>query len=357
MAYNCFDLTHMHETERGEFYFKLFHASPILKVAVLGIVDQQAFVTCATNDTYALGALVLAQSLRNVQTSRKLAVIITPDVSDKIKGLLRNSFDVVKEVDVLDSRDETNLALLTRPDLGVTFTKFNCWRLTQFQKCVFLDADIIVIKNCDELFERDELSAVPDVGWPDCFNSGVFVYKPSEETFKAILEFASKNGSFDGGDQGVLNMFFKDWRTSDISKHLSFIYNMNANVSYTYQPAYKQFGKDVKIVHFLGPIKPWMESYNSETGRVQSGSPHSYAHLQLWWDIFMKHVQPNLTEECKGIAAELSKLHLGSAGMASAQSSESRRFAWERGHIDYLGEDAFSNIEKKLQSSIDEPKK
>ncbi|PRD34281.1 UNVERIFIED_CONTAM: Glycogenin-1 [Trichonephila clavipes] len=234
---------------------KLFRSPWINKIVIYFLVDQQAFVTCATNDTYALGALVLAQSLRNVQTSRKLAVIITPDVSDKIKGLLRNSFDVVKEVDVLDSRDETNLALLTRPDLGVTFTKFNCWRLTQFQKCVFLDADIIVIKNCDELFERDELSAVPDVGWPDCFNSGVFVYKPSEETFKAILEFASKNGSFDekyafkrfdlffpfkGGDQGVLNMFFKDWRTSDISKHLSFIYNMNANVSYTYQPAYKQ---------------------------------------------------------------------------------------------------------------------
>lgn len=48
-------------------------------------VDQQAFVTCATNDTYALGALVLAQSLRNVQTTRKLAAIITPQVSDKIK--------------------------------------------------------------------------------------------------------------------------------------------------------------------------------------------------------------------------------------------------------------------------------
>ncbi|XP_055943150.1 glycogenin-1-like isoform X3 [Argiope bruennichi] len=322
-------------------------------------MDQQAYVTCATNDSYALGALVLAQSLRNVKTSRKLAIIITPDVSDKIKGLLKNSFDVVKIVDVLDSKDEANLALLTRPDLGITFTKFHCWSLTQFQKCVFLDADIIVIQNCDELFEREELSAVPDVGWPDCFNSGVFVFKPSEETFKAILQFALKNGSFDGGDQGVLNMFFSDWRTSDISKHLSFIYNMNANVSYTYLPAYKQFGKDVKIVHFLGAIKPWMESYNSDTGRVQPGSPHSLEHLQMWWDIFMTFVQPNLTEECKGIAGELSKLQLGSSSGSSggsADNSESRRFAWERGHVDYLGQDAFSNIEKKLQSSINEEK-
>ena len=53
-------------------------------------------------------------------------------------------FDNVVTVDVLDSRDQVNLALLTRPDLGITFTKFHCWRLTQYSKCVFLDADTLV---------------------------------------------------------------------------------------------------------------------------------------------------------------------------------------------------------------------
>ncbi|XP_054710054.1 glycogenin-1-like isoform X2 [Uloborus diversus] len=323
-------------------------------------MDQQAFVTCATNDTYALGALVLAHSLRNVQTTRKLAIIVTPQVTNKIRSLLGNVFDLIKVVDVLDSKDEANLTLLTRPELGVTFTKFHCWRLTQFQKCVFLDADILVVQNCDELFDREELSAVPDVGWPDCFNSGVFVFQPNEETYSAIIKFAIQNGSFDGGDQGVLNMFFKDWRTADISRHLSFIYNMNANATYSYQPAYKQFGKDVKIVHFLGHIKPWMQMYNSETGRVQPDSPHSFEHLQLWWDLFMRQVQPNLTEECSGIAGELSKLQIGPIAPGSSafiQSSEARRYAWERGQVDYMGADAFSNIEKKLQESIEGSKK
>ena len=55
-----------------------------------------------------------------------------------------------------------------------------------------------VLQNCDELFEREELSAAPDVGWPDCFNSGVFVFKPSNETFKALYDFAITHGSFDG---------------------------------------------------------------------------------------------------------------------------------------------------------------
>jgi len=101
-------------------------------------------------------------------------------------------------VDLLDSGDTTNLALLTRPELGITFTKIHCWNLIQYRKCVFLDADTLVIQNCDELFERDELSAVPDIGWPDCFNSGVFVFEPSRVTYEALLEYAVQNGSFDG---------------------------------------------------------------------------------------------------------------------------------------------------------------
>lgn len=52
--------------------------------------------------------------------------------------------------------------------------------------------------NSDELFERDEFSAAPDVGWPDCFNSGVFVYKPSLETYTKLVDFALQTGSFDG---------------------------------------------------------------------------------------------------------------------------------------------------------------
>ena len=53
-------------------------------------------------------------------------------------------FDELVEVDVLDSKDETHLAMLKRPELGITFTKIHCWNLTQYEKCVFLDADTMV---------------------------------------------------------------------------------------------------------------------------------------------------------------------------------------------------------------------
>ena len=55
-----------------------------------------------------------------------------------------------------------------------------------------------VLSNIDELFEREELSAAPDPGWPDCFNSGVFVFKPSNETYNKLLALCTETGSFDG---------------------------------------------------------------------------------------------------------------------------------------------------------------
>jgi len=45
---------------------------------------------------------------------------------------------------------------------------------------------------------------------------------------------------FLGGDQGLLNMFFKEWSTTDISKHLSFTYNVVWSSTYSYLPALKQ---------------------------------------------------------------------------------------------------------------------
>lgn len=59
---------------------------------------------------------------------------------EKLAGI----FSLVQEVNVLDSKDEANLALLARPELGITFTKLHCWRLTQYEKCVFIDADALV---------------------------------------------------------------------------------------------------------------------------------------------------------------------------------------------------------------------
>ncbi|EMP32592.1 Glycogenin-1, partial [Chelonia mydas] len=372
----------------------------------------QAFVTLGTDDDYCQGALVLGQSLRNHKTSRKLAVLITPQVSSAMRAVLCSVFDEVIEVDAIDSADSMHLALLERPELGVTFTKLHCWTLTQYSKCVFMDADTLVLCNVDELFDREELSAAPDSGWPDCFNSGVFVFRPSVETYNHLLQFATEHGSFDGGDQGLLNSFFSNWATTDIGKHLPFIYNLSSSVIYTYVPAFKHFGRDAKVVHFLGPAKPWHYKYNSQTRTViqddsTSGSQHQFSFLVLWWKIYYANVLPLLEKlpeaedtESQGqthifngdeirpknenplinslqipvFPEQISEMdittcppeefdtktdesthhisELSTPLKPEEPNAEDERKKWEEGRMDYMGKDAFEHIKKKLDTFL-----
>uniref|UniRef100_A0ABD2W1A5 glycogenin glucosyltransferase n=1 Tax=Trichogramma kaykai TaxID=54128 RepID=A0ABD2W1A5_9HYME len=240
--------------------------------------------------------------------------------------------------------------------MGITFTKLHCWKLTQYEKCVFLDADVLVIKNSDELFERDELSAAPDVGWPDCFNSGVFVYAPSEARFADLVAFANSHGSFDGADQGLLNLYFHDWAHKDIAKHLPFIYNMCSVAMYSYAPAYRQYGENVKIVHFIGNTKPWLQHYDTATGIVQPppGCAHLQPLIQTWWNIFCDNVHSQLSDNMGGIAGALSKMTLEEVRTEEQSSVDEgmRKFNWEQGQIDYMGADSFDNIMKKIHQTI-----
>ncbi|CAG9581129.1 unnamed protein product [Danaus chrysippus] len=256
-------------------------------------MSNRAWVTLATNDSYGLGALVLAHSLRRASSSYPAVVLITPSVTEPMRERLRAVFAEVLLVDVLDSKDAAHLALLQRPELGITFTKIHCWNLTQYDKCVFLDADTLIVQNCDELFEREELSAAPDVGWPDCFNSGVFVFKPSADTFSKLITFASERGSFDGGDQGLLNSYFSDWAHGDISKHLPFLYNVTSAAFYSYIPALKHYGQNLKIIHFIGAAKPWLQQFNWQSRSVEAPE-HLRGFLQLWWDLFVAQVHSQL---------------------------------------------------------------
>lgn len=343
-----------------------------------------AYVTLATNDRYAYGALVLGQSLRRTDTPHDLVVLITPGVTALARGLLARVFTRIVQVDPLDSGDPTHLALMSRPELGTTFTKLHCWNLLEYSKGVFLDADTLVLTNVDELFERPEISAAPDIGWPDCFNSGVFVYEPSAKTFSALLEFAINQGSFDGADQGLLNQFFSSWASSDPSHRLPFLYNMAASTTYSYLPAFLHYGTNVKIVHFLGSqIKPWDHSYKAEAEEVllhPGVSPqevtYTMPYLKGWWKCYHTSVEPMIKEATGGASSSAgsagppgitsipivisprshsSASHADEPSMSGETSyltDPSPQDAWDYGMVDYTGRDRFDNIQKHIDRMV-----
>ena len=70
--------------------------------------------------------------------------MVAGNIDKELLRALQQVFDDVRDVRLIDSLDTANLAALDRPELGVTFTKFNCWKLIEYSKCVFLDADTLV---------------------------------------------------------------------------------------------------------------------------------------------------------------------------------------------------------------------
>jgi len=315
--------------------------------------EKEAYVTLATNDVYAVGAIVWAHSLKKQKTTRKIVTIVTPGVSADMRSCLEGACDSLLTVDVMDSEDAAHLTLMKRPELGVTLTKIHAWSLTEFSKCVFMDADTLVVDNIDELFEREELSATPDIGWPDCFNSGVFVFKPSEETFEGLVRMAETEGSFDGGDQGLLNSYFSSWSLSPASHRLPFIYNMAANVTYSYLPAFKKFGQDVKVCHFLGALKPWHHQFDELSGKVRpvGNNYHVTTFLQLWWNIYRSEVYPHLSHQQQA-AIETPPPAPTPPGIPVG--TVEHRLAFESGNIDVTGRDSFDNILQHLKQSVSE---
>jgi len=251
-------------------------------------MSKHGFVTFCDNNNYAKGALVLARSLRHVGTSADLVCLITNKVGDEMRSQLDIAFDKLVTVDIIDSKDAANLALLKRPELGVTLTKLHVWKLTQYEKMVFCDADMVVVRPIDDLFKRPELSAVPDCGWPSCFNTGLFVFCPSLDTYAKLLAHAESFGSFDGGDQGLFNAYFSDWSTADINRILPFGYNVHAAATYTYAPAYKHYANEVRVVHFLGATKPWSSRH--------APAASSFGHFwSVWWQFYTEQYT---TEDC-----------------------------------------------------------
>lgn len=88
---------------------------------------------------------------------------------------------------------------------------------------------MLPIRPLSHLFNvPHEFAAAPDVGWPDIFNSGVLVLSPGVDKFNDLNQLLKSKGSWDGGDQGLLN----EWRAGDWHR-LSFTYNTTPTAAYT----------------------------------------------------------------------------------------------------------------------------
>ena len=220
-----------------------------------------------------VGALML--SLKKTRTQIPFYVLCGPDITtETTEKLQRMGYVKVlrydRSVTVPDSILQAN-ANRQNTNWNHTFDKLLVFELTQFDKIVFIDADMMVTQNLDHLFEWPHMSATnagclyPGNEGDVDLNSGLMVIEPQpavvDKMLATIPSIIARKDAF--GDQDVLQAYYEDW-TSRPELNFGEKYNVYANyLEYYLTQLHFRFSDDVNdplsiaIVHFIGASKPW----------------------------------------------------------------------------------------------------
>ena len=231
--------------------------------------SRRAWVTLVTNADYALGARALLRSLVLTGTSADLVVLHT-DVAAADLAPLKALGARLVQVDLLPTSEAFNAAHArdvlharaaftkgTKPPFHTpldNFAKLRLWQL-DYEAVVFVDADALVLRNSDLLFDYPEFCAAPNVYESVAdfhrMNSGVFTARPSDATFQAMMARLDVPGAFwRRTDQTFLESYFPDWHG------LPVFCNMLQYVWFAMPQLWEW--KAIRILHFQYE-KPWQD--------------------------------------------------------------------------------------------------
>lgn len=233
------------------------------------------YVTVITTNDYVQGALALNASLRWSRARYGLVALLTENISGHAERILRtHHIDTIRVSDITppDSAVESN-----KQRWNHTLAKLHVFSLSSFDKLVYLDCDMMVIRNIDALFERAHMSAVEagvsapgNEDWSGRFNSGIMVIVPEDGLCESLAQYisiaAAKRRTF--SDQDVLNLYYDRWAELH-DNHVDEGYNLFANYAdyYINNLGYRLLGtngKKVYVVHFTGGKKPWMMRFSQK---------------------------------------------------------------------------------------------
>lgn len=181
--------------------------------------SDNAWVTLVTSEDFLKGAILLQENLKKVKSIYPLIVIITDNIQQPIEGI--DNFIIYPYIE-----------FTKKSYYSCTKNKFYIYKLIQYDKLIFLDADIEFLENCDHYFEYEI---------PCCFLKrnkkeicgGTILVKPDNTLFIKSMEI--KNAS---ADEEIWPQLYSNWN---------------------YFPYKDMHDTDHwKFIHWDGYPKPWM---------------------------------------------------------------------------------------------------
>lgn len=250
-------------------------------------IKRVAWLTALINDNYAVGAVALGYMLRKLSCHHDMIVLISDGVSVASQDALRKvGFRLLKvgplDCDWMDRRKGEKERGLGIPG---THMRFHAWNYTQYEKIIYLDGDIMLLNNIDEIFLLNSDIAASYCARPGivdpCFNAGLLMFRPSTKDYNGIMGLWSSlsKGRSCPNDQVLLWHYYAD---NDRWFPLPYAYNVRR---YLYHP--------MKVYHFACCVtkKPWkVATKPSKERTVQFSGPLTEPRhmVLLWWKYFYR---------------------------------------------------------------------
>lgn len=204
---------------------------------------KNCIVTIA-NSKYLLGVVLLHYSLKQNNTQTDF-IVLYDNLSEMELTFLNNYGISCTKKKIISNTYENNR-------FSNVFMKLHCWSMMEYNKIIYVDSDILNLRNFEDLFDIDVktneiIASTASIGnKTPIINSGFFLIKPCLEVYDDLIsKLQSKIYSYDKADQGFLNTYFKG--------NIVYI-NDNYNIS----KRRKSYNiSDIINLHFVGLPKPW----------------------------------------------------------------------------------------------------
>lgn len=271
---------------------------------------DKAWITCITRDSYLAGALTLSKSLENVKSEYPLILLHTDAVSQQtLESLARQPNVELRLIQPykIKSKYATSYAFERFQE---AWNKMRCWQVADVSVLCWLDADMLVVQNMDEIFDLlpmdRELAACPSctcnvtkiasypAAWTpeNCilnqckpkpghqknlyFNAGLLLFRPSLSTltsFEAFIDKEARVETWTFAEQDGLNEYYAgQWVP------LPYGYNALKTISLIHPDLWDL--ASIKNIHYILE-KPWDDPSNEQKAQAPYMTLNS-----LWWETY-----------------------------------------------------------------------